>query len=691
VSRLRLDTPVQYVRGVGPVRAEQLGQLGIQTVEDLLLYFPFRFDLRKQAQPIGSLRGDEESATVAGQVVFAENKPWGRKPLFSAQLQDDSGFCLLKWFHGGYLAEKIRPGMQLAASGKVSVYRETLQMINPRFQIVYDPEQADFDRDELLPVYPAGAKLTSQTIGSIIRKALPEVIDLFGEWFRDEYRDRRGLMARGRAVEAMHHPENREQWAAARRRFAYEECLLLQLGVALMRMRQVSRPAHPLILTDQIDQRIRARFPFQLTDAQQTVCREIAADLARDRPMNRLVQGDVGSGKTVVALHAALLAVARKKQAALMAPTEVLADQHFRKIRRYLDGSRVRVERLTGSMPPRQRKRILDGLASGQIHIVVGTQALLSEGVKFAALALVIVDEQHKFGVRQRSGIRSKGYAPHYLVMTATPIPRTLALTLFGDLDVSTIDQLPPGRGTTETRLLAPDRLEEAYEQVRQRLDAGDQAYFIYPLVTASDQLELTAAVDAARDLAAGPFADYGVGLIHGQMSQEKKHEVMQQFAAGQIQLLVASVVVEVGLDVANANVMLVQHAERFGLAQLHQLRGRIGRGEQDALCLLVAEPNNPLARKRLDVLVETDDGFELAEQDLRIRGPGEFFGTRQHGLPELRIADLIEDFDLLRMARRDAFEIVDQDPGLNLPHHQALRSAMVSTYAGRLELLAGA
>ena len=691
MASIRLDTPVQFVKGVGPTRAEQLAQLGIQTVQDLLLYFPFRFDLRRQAQTIETLRGDEPAATVAGEVLAVENRPFGRMPFFSCEVHDGSGWILAKWFHGGYLNDKIKPGMKVAVSGKVSVYREALQMVNPRLQILYDSADQDMGQDQLLPVYPAGAKLTSDIIGRIIRKVLPEAVEQFGDWFRPEYREPRGLMLRSKAVAAMHHPEDRDQWAAARRRFAYEECLLMQLGIALMRMRQVSRPAHPLILTPQIDERIRARLPFALTAAQDRACREICADLGRDRPMNRLVQGDVGSGKTVVALYAALLAVARGKQVAIMAPTEILAAQHYRKISAYLEGSQVRTEMLTGAMNTQQRKRMLDGLATGQIHIAVGTHALLGEGVRFAALGLVVVDEQHKFGVRQRTGIRSKGYAPHYLVMTATPIPRTLAMTVFGDLDVSVIDELPPGRGQTRTRLVSPDQLDSVYDFVRTKLDAGSQAYFIYPLVSPSPDLQLTAAEDAMAELSSGPFAGYRLGLIHGQMAAADKQEAMRRFAGHQTQLLVASVVVEVGLDVPNANIMVIQHAERFGLAQLHQLRGRIGRSQEDATCILVGQPANPIAQQRLKVLVDTRDGFKVAEEDLRIRGPGEIFGTAQHGMPDLKVADLVEDFELLRMARRDAFAIVAEDPGLNAPHHQTLRAEMIRTYAGKLELLAGA
>ena len=689
-GEVRLDTPVQYVKGVGPVRAEQLARLGIRTVEDLLTHFPRRFDLRPEAQPIASLSPDRP-ATVAGEVSAVREKPFGKAPFLQCTLGDDSGKVTVRWFHGGYLRNHIKEGIYLAVSGKVSKYKGALQLVNPRHQVVWDAEEADLGTAELLPVYPAGGQLGSGQIAKVVKNVLPLAERLIPCWHGGEFLEPRGLMTRPAAVAAMHRPEDQEQWARARRRLAYDECLLMQLGIAMTRMRQISRPAHPLACSGQIDERIRARFPFALTDAQDRAIAEIVADLARNRPMNRLLQGDVGSGKTVVALYAALLAVARRKQAAIMAPTEILADQHYRKIQAYLEGSRVRTALLVGGMKNAQRQETLQQLADGEIDLVVGTHALLSESVAFARLALVVVDEQHKFGVRQRSAIRGKGYAPHYLVMTATPIPRTLALTVFGDLDVSTIDELPPGRGRTLTRCAKESEFDEVLSAVEGLVAGGRQAYFIYPLVNPSPDLQLTAAEDAYEQLSAGPLGKFGVGMVHGQMAPAEKQAAMADFHAGTVKVLVASVVVEVGVDVPAANVMVVMHAERFGLAQLHQLRGRIGRSSQDAACILVASPGNPIARRRLEVLEETSDGFKIAEENLRLRGPGEIFGTRQHGLPELKVANLIEDFELLRLARRDATAIIAEDPGLNAPHHQQLRREVLRAYAGKLDLLAGA
>jgi len=691
MTTLALDTPIQYVKNVGPVRARQLEGLGIRTLEELLTYFPRRFDLRRQCQPIRSIRGDEEAVTVAGVVKYV-NEHLGRKPWFEAVLVDDSGLPITaKWFHGGYLRGKIRPGLTLAASGKISVFRENLQLVNPRFQIIYDPQNTNLGQDELLPVYPAGEGLTSNVIAAVIQKVLPQVRGLIGDALTGDYLAARDLLPREQAIFAMHRPEDRPQWSAARKRLAYDECLLMQLGLAIMRQRAVSRPAHPLPITDEIDQRIRARFPFPFTDAQNTAVAEIVRDLGRPTPMNRLLQGDVGAGKTVVALYAALLAVANQKQAVIMAPTEILAAQHYRRIQQYLEGSRVRSGLLTSGQREIDRQRLLDGLATGERHLVVGTHALLGQDVRFGQLGLVVIDEQHKFGVEQRTSIRGKGFAPHYLVMTATPIPRTLAMTLFGDLDVSTIDALPPGRGKTTTRVVAQEEMPRVLEAVEKRLQSGQHAYFIYPLVNAAPQAELTAAQDAFAELSRGPLAKHGVAMIHGQMPAHQKDAAMQDFASGRAKVLVASVVVEVGVDVPQANVMVVMHAERFGLAQLHQLRGRIGRSSENAYCYLVASPNNPLARERLGVLEETTDGFKIAEKDLALRGPGEMFGTRQHGLPELKVVDLAEDLDLLRFARKDAFEMVSADPGLTNPEHQQLRRELQTLYAGRLGFAAGA
>ena len=687
-SELRLDTSVQFIKGVGAVRAGQLAQLGIRTLEDLLTYFPRRFDLRPQVQPIAALSADQQNATVAGEVGNIHENRFGRVPVFQCILTDATGKVAVRWFHGSWLRDRIKPGLHIAVSGPVSTYKGRLQLVNPRHQVIWGPAATDLETDELLPVYPASGQLSSGHIARIIQGVLPLAATLIRPWFDAEYLCRRNLMNRPAAVAAMHRPEDKVHWAQARRRLAYDECLLMQLGIGLTRLRQVSRPAHGLVISPAIDERIRARFPFGLTAAQDKAVGEIVADLGRDRPMNRLLQGDVGSGKTVVALYAALLAVARGKQAAIMAPTEILAAQHYGKVVAYLEGSRVSIALLVGGLKAAQRQDVLARLAAGQIDLVVGTHALLSESVKFQRLGLVIVDEQHKFGVRQRSSIRSKGFAPHYLVMTATPIPRTLALTVFGDLDVSTIDEMPPGRTPIATLAVEPRNRRKAYDFVRRQLAAGRQAFVVYPLVEENEALELRAATEEAERLAKEVFPEFKVGLLHGRMKPQEKDEVMDRFRGGELHVLVSTLVIEVGVDVPNATVMMIEHAERFGLAQLHQLRGRIGRGAAKSTCILLGEPQTEEAQRRLQVMCETTDGFRIAEEDLRLRGPGEFFGTRQHGMPELMIGNVVEDYDLLRLARKEAFAWIREDPTLSRPESEPIRRALGKRFHDTLRLI---
>jgi ATP-dependent DNA helicase RecG len=463
----------------------------------------------------------------------------------------------------------------------------------------------------------------------------------------------------------------------------------MELGVTLRkRLKTLNHSAEPLRCSEEIDRRIRKRFPFEMTSAQNRIIGEIVSDLSDTIPMHRLLQGDVGSGKTVLALYAALVAVANRKQVAMIAPTEILAEQHYESLRRYLADSRVRFCLLTGGTPTAERKKIIEGIANGKIGIAVGTHALLEEKIEFNDLGLAIVDEQHKFGVLQRAAVLAKGRTPHYMVMTATPIPRTLALTVFGDLDVSVLDEMPPGRRPVTTKAVPPDRREEAYAFIRRRLDAGEQAFFVYPLVEEDRSDDIKAATEESERLAVGPFDGYSVGLLHGQMPPHHKDDIMRRFREAGIQLLVATVVVEVGLDVPNATVMVIEHAERFGLAQLHQLRGRIGRGSKPGFCLLFADAATEEAKKRIEIMTRTSDGFRIAEEDLRIRGPGEFFGTRQHGLPPLKVANLIEDVDMLLLARRDAAGILKNDPKLSDPKHAPLREALHANFAEVIHLI---
>jgi ATP-dependent DNA helicase RecG len=574
--------------------------------------------------------------------------------------------------------------MLIEATGKVREYRQLPQMVNPRL-VVLGPEAEPVDESvpaQFEAVYPATAEMPSRAIGRLIGSNLDRMLPLVREWYPEGYCKERDLMPRRAALEAVHRPVRESDVELGRRRLAYDELLLMQLAMTLSRHhRQIGLVSQALKCSDEIDRRVRHRFPFGLTVEQDAAVAAIVSDLSQGRPMNRLLQGDVGCGKTVVALYAALVAVANRCQVAIMAPTELLAEQHHRSIDQYLSGSRVRYGLLVGGLGAGPRRALLAQIESGEMDIVVGTHALIQKDVRFANLGLVVVDEQHRFGVRQRATIRSKGPAPHYLVMTATPIPRTLAMTVFGDLDVTTIEGMPPGRSGIDTRIVGSREHDSVWRFVRSRLAAGEQAYVVYPLVDESDKMELRAATSEYRRLRDQVFSGQSVGLLHGRLKSVEREAVMDAFVSGRLSVLVATTVVEVGIDVPRATCMVIEHAERYGLSQLHQLRGRVGRGARRGHCFLMTHAFAASESQRLSVLARTTDGFEIAEEDLRLRGPGEVLGTRQHGLPELRVADLLGDGDLLRAAQRDAGRLVREDPQLQRTEHAVLRSMLAAKY----------
>ncbi len=684
-----LADSVQFLPGVGPRLAERFQRLGVRSVGDLLEYLPARHE---QHETLTIEHLDEGVvATVVGQITAVGGRRYGRGGVLSATLTDNTGRCGLRWFNAEWVREKIRPGVVIRATGQVRRYRDLPQMVNPRF-VVLGPDAKPVDESEaprFEGVYPATAELPSRTIARVIHANLDRMLELVEEWHPPAWLRERKLLTRRAALATYHRPREDRQVEAARRRLAYDELLLMQVAVTLSRRhREVAARSPELRCTPEIDARIRRRFPFALTGGQERAVAAIVADLARPRPMNRLLQGDVGSGKTVVALYAALVAVAHRCQVAIMAPTELLAEQHYRSIARYLTNSRVRYALLTGGLRTAERRDLLRRIEDGEVDLVVGTHALIQEDVQFARLGLTVVDEQHRFGVRQRATIRSKGLAPHYLVMTATPIPRTLAMTVFGDLDVAVIDEMPPGRAGIDTRVLGPRLHDAAWEFVRARLAAGEQAFVVYPLIDESDKLDLRAATTEFERLERQVFAGRAVGLLHGRMPAAEREAVMGNFAAGRLAVLVATTVVEVGIDVPNATCMVIEHAERYGLSQLHQLRGRIGRGTRKGYCLLLTGSTGGVENERLAVLAKTTDGFRIAEEDLRLRGPGEMLGTRQHGLPELRVADLLNDGELLRLAQEDAQQIVREDPGLQRPERHVLRAMLAAKYAEAIRLL---
>jgi ATP-dependent DNA helicase RecG len=685
-NQLTLSTPVQFLKGVGPVRAEVFSRLGVETAGDLLEYYPRDWNFVPEPTKIGQLRPDQEVAVI-GLIESIDYQDYRRQPLFEALVSDDTGVCRIVWFHGGYLRDQLEPGQIIMASGKVTSYKHQLQLTNPKFVLLdqEDPQSAEHFSGG---VYPVCKGLTSMQIKKIISQVREAADQLVPEFYDESFLKGADLIGRKDAFSWIHMPPDERRLAQAKRRLKYDELFLMQLALALRRykVRHFSN-AVPCECSGQIDSRIRKRFPFLLTQDQNDCIAEIAADMSKSKPMNRLLQGDVGSGKTVVALYAALLAVANKTQVAIMAPTEILADQHFLSIERYLKNSNVRRILITGGLTGKKRNEALEAIRSGGIDIVVGTVALLQADIEFQKLGLVVIDEQHKFGVEQRAGLR-KQETPHCLVMTATPIPRTLAMTAFGDLDVSVIKHSPPGRGAVVTRWVSPHDRQKAYEFIRERLKAKKQAYFVYPRITGVEQADdVKAATHEWEQLSTNVFPEFTIELLHGQMPSAKKQAIMSEFRKGKIDVLVSTVVVEVGVDVPNATIMVVEDADRFGLAQLHQLRGRIGRSEAKSYCLLFAQTESETAQSRLEIMTRSNDGFEIAEHDLKLRGPGEMLSTRQHGLPDLKIANIVDDFDLLVMARKNAFELVSQDPMLTGVEHRNIRKALLAKFGDAIGL----
>lgn len=678
--------PVRFLKGVGPVRARTFARLGVRTVGDLLEYFPRDWVFTPEPIKINQMQ-QSQSVTIIGMVESTDYQNYRRQPIFEALISDETGVCRIIWFHGGYLRNQLKPGTVIMASGKVALYRHQLQMTNPRF-VVLDEEHLNPAEYFSGGVYPASAGLSSRQIKRIIAPLLDNLDELTPEFYDPAFLKNADLIGRKDAFRWIHLPPDEKKLAQAKRRLKYDELFLMQVGLALRRYKmQHFSTAVSMNCTDEIDSRIRKRFPFLLTEDQNFCIAEIVADMANLQPMNRLLQGDVGSGKTVVALYAALLAIANKTQVAIMAPTGILAGQHFISIERYLKNSRVRRILITGGLTGRKRKELLSQISNGRIDIVVGTVALLQKDVEFAKLGLVVIDEQHKFGVHQRLLLR-KQTMPHCLVMTATPIPRTLAMTAFGDLDVSIIKHSPPGRGAVITSWVDRQARQKAYEFIRQRLRARKQAYFVYPRITNTEEnVVVSAATDEWKNLAQKVFPEFTVELLHGQMPSAKKQRIMAEFRKGKINVLVTTIVVEVGVDVPNATIMVIEGADRFGLAQLHQLRGRIGRGDAKSYCFLFAETDSEAAKSRLEIMTRSNDGFEIAEHDLRLRGPGELFSTRQHGLPDLKIANIIDDYELLIMARKSAFELVSKDPMLTKAEHKNIRQVLLAKFGDSLGL----
>ena len=694
-----LSQSVQFLQGVGPRRAALLAKLSLYTVGDLLWFLPSRYEDRRNLTPLGMLQTGSRQ-TFCGRVTAFQLRHTSRGRSFvSLRVEDSSAPLTCKWFqHRGLaLKERFPIGTRVVGAGLVafSPYEGHREVIHPDLEVLEadDTELIHFGR--LVPIYPLTAGLTQKGMRSLMHHTVEHFAPMVPETLPESVRNTHQLPLLGRAIQEVHFPsvdadpgKLNEQQTDCHARLAFEEFFLLELGLAIrhrearivQREKHYDRPNH-------LGEALLNHLTFQLTDAQQRVLDEILTDMRRPFAMNRLVQGDVGSGKTIVALLAMLMAVSNGLQAALMAPTELLAEQHAATLRALLRHLDLEVALLTGAVKGRNRQRLLQRVANGEISVLVGTHAILYENVQFQGLGMIVVDEQHRFGVMQRAGLRQKGLQPDVLVMTATPIPRTLAMTLYGDLDLSVLDELPPGRLPVKTVLLTEKRRNQAYDVVRSEVAKGHQAYVVYPLVEESENLDLGAATAMAEHLRHEVFPEYEVGLLHGRLAAEERDAIMGAFVEGRLKILVSTTVIEVGVDVANATVMVIENAERFGLAQLHQLRGRVGRGSAPATCLLLAGKRlSREGRHRLQVIQESTDGFYVAEQDLEIRGPGELLGTKQSGLPELRVGNILRHAVLLEQARQAAFTLLEADPSLYRQEHRVLLQAVQARWGRQFE-----
>lgn len=669
---MKLSDSIQYVKGVGPKKKVELNRLGIKTVYDLLTYYPRTYEDQSVLTKIVDLKAGCQ-ATVAGVIVNVSDRQGGRRgmTIITALIGDGSGFLQITWFNQKYLKKQLKPGSRVFVTGKVSyAYGGRGQFAMSQlasFQILGEADEAE-TLTGIMPVYGATEKLNQKFFRKIIKELFAselEVEEIIAEPIKVKY----NLLNRFEALKNIHFPENFTELKIARARLAFEELYMIQCGLLLLKKRVQEKKSGVRHLADSnLLKQVLTTLPFKLTHDQAKTWQEIKHDMESSVPMRRLVQGDVGSGKTVIALLALVKTVENGYQGALMAPTEILASQHYESFQKLLSDFGIRVGFLSGRLTKKKREEMYALLAEQKIDIVIGTHALIQEGVHFAKLGLVVTDEQHRFGIDQRAELEKKGeLTPDVLVMTATPIPRTMTLTVYGDLDVSLIQELPPGRQPIKTFVRTPDRRELIYQYVLTQLKAGRQAYVVCPLIEMNEESDLPSAEEVYDELRFGIFQGVPCGLVHGRMKPAEKEQIMQAFYEDKIKLLVATTVIEVGVNVPNASIMVIEHAERFGLAQLHQLRGRIGRGEYKSYCILVSDMKTENAKERLKIMATTSDGFKLAEADLKMRGPGQFFGTLQHGLPDLKIADVLGDMDILFKAREAAEETLQHKYDISL------------------------
>lgn len=687
---MRLNDPVQYVKGIGPIRAQALEEFDIRTVEDIIYYFPRRYLDRRTIRAINQLKiGDE--ATVIGSVTGMGVKRTRRGQYFQVSLEDGSSILTLVWFRGfDWLKDRFQVGDRLAVHGKLEFYRYP-QMVHPDFDFL-DQDEDPLNTGKIVPLYPGHGKL--KAVGLESRQFRRVMHGLWGrleavpDYYSPEFLNAKGLMSRLDALRVIHLPADNDELNTATHRLKFDEHFFLQLLMALRRKSVKEKDGYVFPDHGELLKKIYHDLPFNLTDAQVNVMREIRSDFQSGTAMNRLLQGDVGTGKTVLALLTAAIVVAYGAQVAVMAPTEILAEQHYRTFTAMSEQVHLPVALLTGSTSKADRKRILAGLVDGSIPLVVGTHALIQKDVHFKRLALQIIDEQHRFGVMQRGTLLEKGAMPHVLAMTATPIPRTLAITLHGDMDISVLDQVPADRAGVTTRIVSSEQLGQVYKQMHHEIAAGHQCFVVYPIISESEKGDLQAAEKGYKALQNKVFPDAEVGYLHGRLKSKEKDRVMSAFKAGDVQVLVSTTVIEVGIDVPNATIMVIENAERFGLTQLHQLRGRIGRGRVRGHCYLVQRGGAEESTERLQVLVRTSNGFEIAEEDLKLRGPGEMFGANQHGFEKFQLANLITDGPIIRVAREAAFEIVRQDQYFQKREHRLLQGVLKKKYKDQLDFI---
>jgi len=692
----KLTQPAQFVKGVGPKIGQLLARKGLKTVEDLLFFLPRKYEDRRVVKPIARIEAGRKE-TVVGTIVRAEIHPYKKRKVFEAVIRDDTAALKAKWFKGSfaYLRNTFKPGLRVILTGELRIFQFEPEMIHPDYEILEEGEDSGLHFKRIVPIYSETEGLGQKHLRRILLHAVEDYARYVPGPIPREICERQGLIDIIEAVRDAHFPgpeggleRLNDMRSEAHRRLIFDELFYFELAMALKHAGNVLDEGIAFQTGGELSERFLSILPFQLTPAQSRVIEEIRGDMARPSPMHRLLQGDVGSGKTVVSMAAMLTSCENGFQSALMAPTEILAEQHHRNIVRWAEALGLKTALLQGGMRSPEKREIARQIESGEVHIVVGTHALIQEGVDFRKLGLAVVDEQHRFGVVQRATLRAKGPNPDVLVMTATPIPRTLAMTVYGDLDISVIDEMPPGKKPVRTKVFYERERPRVYEIIRKEIAKSNQVFIVYPLVTESEALDLKDATRMAEHLQKDVFPDLRVGLIHGRMKGTEKERIMKAFNGCELDILVATTVIEVGIDIPRASLMVIEHAERFGLAQLHQLRGRVGRSDIPSYCVLMTgSRGSENARKRLAIMEKTTDGFRIAEADLEIRGPGELMGTRQSGIPDFRVANILRDGRLLGDARAEAFRLVQKDPRLERPEHAVLREVLLWKWEGRLDL----